>query len=411
MESLKYKGVRDLVPPDMEKFRFIERTFSDSCKKWGYEEVRTPTLEYLYLFTSAGTLTPAKLNKVYSFLDWDGWSGERVVLRPDGTIPVARLFIENMSNKKTAKLFYVTNVFSFETTKKQNREKWQCGIEYLGGNKNISDVEIVILTNEVLNKLGLTDIRMQLSHAGMMKALFKQMKLDAQEEEILMYQLKDGNWDKLNKFRKDDFFVDNILSLLLNTKGAKSGFLENIRSLPGISTEMVSAIDDFIAVTKVLDKQCVQYQIDITTEGDFEYYTGMYFKIFYKDRIVGAGGRYDGLIPLLGGSEITSSGSAIYVDQIMKFIPPIEDKIIGGVSISLSDYSPNSIKYGVDLIKNLHRHGRVAEFCSEERKNIFKWKIDINSKIPHFVLTDRSSKLKLRTSSLKEVIQVIKEGR
>jgi histidyl-tRNA synthetase len=70
--------MRDLFPSDMEKFRLITEIFRESCNKWGYEEVRTPTLEHLHLFTQAGTLTPGMLNKVYSFLDWDGWDGERL---------------------------------------------------------------------------------------------------------------------------------------------------------------------------------------------------------------------------------------------------------------------------------------------------------------------------------------------
>jgi len=81
MRVQKCKGTRDLSPEEMVRFRLIEGVFRDCCFKWGYREVRTPTIEYLHLFTSAGTLTPGMLGKVYSFLDWDGWSGERVVLR------------------------------------------------------------------------------------------------------------------------------------------------------------------------------------------------------------------------------------------------------------------------------------------------------------------------------------------
>ena len=99
MISQRCKGARDMLPDDTERFRHIEDAFRSSCLNWGYQEVKTPTLDYLHLFTTAGTLTPSMLNKVYSFLDWDGWSGERVVLRPDGTIPVARLYIENSSQQ------------------------------------------------------------------------------------------------------------------------------------------------------------------------------------------------------------------------------------------------------------------------------------------------------------------------
>ena len=123
MSAQRCKGTRDLSPDEMRGFRLIEGVFRDGCLKWGYEEVKTPTLEYLHLFTSTGTLTPSRLHKVYSFLDWDGWSGERVVLRPDGTIPIARLYIDTMAERELAKLFYVTNVFSFEETGEEARER------------------------------------------------------------------------------------------------------------------------------------------------------------------------------------------------------------------------------------------------------------------------------------------------
>src|SRR5216684_4571101 len=105
-ESMRSNGMRDILPADMERFRRIELTFRDVCLGWGYEEVRTPTIEHLYLFTSAGTLSPQMLDRVYSFLDWDGWSGERVGLRPDSTIAVARLYHEQLRDQGAAKLFY-----------------------------------------------------------------------------------------------------------------------------------------------------------------------------------------------------------------------------------------------------------------------------------------------------------------
>src|SRR3972149_3012736 len=110
MKIQRCKGTRDLSPEEMGVFCNIESTFRGCCLNWGYKEVRTPTIEYLHLFTSAGMLTPDMLGRVYSFLDWDGWSGERVVLRPDGTIPVARLYIDSMQDKGLARLFYVANI-------------------------------------------------------------------------------------------------------------------------------------------------------------------------------------------------------------------------------------------------------------------------------------------------------------
>src|SRR5918998_6446704 len=112
LASLRTRGMRDLLPAQMAGYRRVERAFLDVMHAWGYQEVRTPTLEHLHLFTSAGTLSPQLLERVYSFLDWDGWSGERVVLRPDATIPVTRVYGERMAGS-IAKLCYVTNIFRF----------------------------------------------------------------------------------------------------------------------------------------------------------------------------------------------------------------------------------------------------------------------------------------------------------
>src|SRR4030043_1131134 len=177
MTSQKCKGARDLLPKDMGAFRRIEDVFRKSCLSWGYQEVRTPTLEYLPPFPAAGTLTPNMLSKVYSFLDWDGWSGERVVLRPDGTIPVARLYIENLPQNEIARLFYITNVFAFEETGKENRERWQCGVELIGSDKPASDIELMLLAVETVRQLGISDVQIQLSHAGVLKALLADLKM------------------------------------------------------------------------------------------------------------------------------------------------------------------------------------------------------------------------------------------
>ncbi len=169
--------MRDLFPEDMAKFRLISELFRDACLKWGYEEVRTPTLEYLHLFTSAGTLTPGMLGKVYSFLDWDGWSGERVVLRPDATIPVARLYSESMADIELAKLFYIVNTFIFEAEGKKNRERWQLGAELIGMGSPMADVELISLSMEILKRLGFDKVGLKLSHAGLTRGILQKLGL------------------------------------------------------------------------------------------------------------------------------------------------------------------------------------------------------------------------------------------
>ena len=333
-ESQRAKGARDLLPEDMQNFRTIERAFIETCSKWGYKEVRTPTLEYLHLFTSAGTLTPAMLNKVYSFLDWDGWSGERVVLRPDGTIPVARLYMENMSREKDARLFYVANMFSFESTGKENREKWQCGVECIGHNEPSADVEMIALALEVLHKNGLDNLKIKLSHAGIVKALLSSLTVDKDEYEKVLDQVNHGNWQYLSGLKNLSQETRTLLSMLLNIKGKTTGYLENIKSLPRVSGKLKKSIDNLAGITSLLDEAEFPYRIDIAATQNFEYYTGLNFQILHKNTTVVSGGRYDDLLPLMGAGNVPACGFALYTDQVMKYVAAVKKAAKGQKSES-----------------------------------------------------------------------------
>ena len=230
MKDQKCKGMQDLLPGDMSRFRRIEDTFRACCRNWGYQEVRTPTLEYLYLFTATGTLTPGMLSRVYSFLDWDGWSGERVVLRPDGTIPVARLYIDNLGGQELARLFYVTNIFAFEGTGKKNRERWQCGAEFFGGAKFAPDVETILLAEEIVRKLCIRDVKLQLSHAGVVRALLKEFKLSPAEEARITDRILDADWDGLARAKSINPEMERLMAALLGLKGKSSSFLRNVKA-------------------------------------------------------------------------------------------------------------------------------------------------------------------------------------
>ena len=164
------RGMRDLLPPGMRAFRRVEDAFRGATARWGYEEVRTPTIETYSLFTSADGLTPAMLSRVYTFLDWDGWSGDRVVLRPDSTIPVARLANEAALGMP-ARMCYVQNVFRFSAT--GDREDWQIGIEYLGAPGALADLEVVAVACETLDTLGMRPT-VRLGHVGVTRALAQQ---------------------------------------------------------------------------------------------------------------------------------------------------------------------------------------------------------------------------------------------
>ena len=412
MRVQRCKGTRDISPEEMRKFRLIEGVFRDCCLRWGYEEVRTPTLEYLDLFTSTGTLTPSMLGKVYSFLDWDGWSGERVVLRPDSTIPVARLYIDSMEEKKIAKLFYVTNVFIFEATGKKTRERWQCGAELIGVSSPTADVELITLALEVLKNLKLEGVDLRLSHIGLIRALLQKLGLSQEQQTKTFDQILDGDIEALARIKPANSELERALTLLLDLPGKSPGFLKNLQALFSQNLpELKPHIDNFINIADLLETLGCKYQIDIASARGFEYYTGVVFQFLRDEERVGGGGRYDALIPLMGGGSIPASGFALYLDRLMNLV---KSEPLSSLPRILVRAEPNEVKAlpeGFRVANSLRKAGYVAELDLGGRELAdFRWILDIREG-PLFVLTDQVNQRRIEIKTANEVLAVLQGER
>ena len=400
------KGCSDLPPEAMARFRLIEGVFRDCCLKWGYQEVKTPTLEYLHLFTATGTLTPDMLGRVYSFLDWDGWSGERVVLRPDGTIPIARLYIDSLKERGLARLFYVVNTFIFEETGTKARERWQCGAELIGGSSVIANVELISLALEVLERLGFRDVEVRLCHAGLIRALLARLELSPGEQERLFDQLLDGDVAVLARLKADKPELVKTLALLLEMKGKSSGFLKNIVALLGReAAEFDSPLADFMATTDLLEVLGTNYQIDLASGRGFEYYTGVIFHLFIGDENVGGGGRYDALIPLMGGPDTPAAGFALYLDRLMNLVgPEAPAKSQPGKRVLILA-KPETVREAFAIARQLRDAGYVACFSLDGgQTGDYGWTIDVRDKEAGFILTDLASNKMFKVQTTDEVL-------
>jgi histidyl-tRNA synthetase len=400
--------MRDLLPPDMARFRLIEDSFRHGCAAYGYEEVKPPTIEYLQLFTALGTLTPGMVGRVYSFLDWDGWTGERVVLRPDSTIPVARLYVENLSPSVPCRLFYVTNSFVFDETGSKQRERWQCGAEFIGGAAVVADVEMILLANDVIARLGLDGIRFQICHAGLLKALIAELDLEATARQRLVESVLDGDWRGLREAVAHAARSKPYLSPLLELKGDSSGYLRNVSALASQARdEFREALEEFIEVASVLDDLECRYEIDITAVRSFEYYTGMCYQLVSADgEKIGGGGRYDDLIPLLGGPDTTACGFALYIDQLISLLATTP-RTIEGVAVVCDDVSPRSLRRTLAAARTVRVSGgravvgirRGPDFTSP-----FRWILRIDPTSGENVLLSDRVTMEESSCSLDEAI-------
>jgi histidyl-tRNA synthetase len=319
--SQRSRGMRDLLPDEMDRLRAVEDAFASVCRAWGYREIRTPVIEPLHLFTSAGTLSPRTLDRVYSFLDWDGWSGERVVLRPDSTIPAARLYAERLDGGRVAKLFYSQNVFRF-TDDGSSREEWQCGVELIGDTGARGDVELVLLALDALRPLRLPDVTVRLSHAGIVRAVLAAAGMTAEEQSAAYDRLLDGDMSVVDDVEARLPRLNAPLRMLFEIEGAGSGYIANLRGpLTGAIPALAPALDELGFVVAALEARGASPLIKAVLARSFEYYSGLVMRFEIDGRRVVTGGRYDELIGLVGGRRVPASGFALYVSPLIEMLP------------------------------------------------------------------------------------------
>lgn len=306
--GLRSHGMRDLGPEEMARFRHVERVFLESTAARGYQEIRTPTIEPLHLYTAAGTLSPQALDRVYSFLDWDGWSGERVVLRPDATVAVARWYGEHAAAGER-RVAYVQPVYRFAA--EGDRELWQCGVELFGAPAPAADAELLLLARDFLGALGLRELTCELAHAGLVRAAFAAAGLPVAAQLEAYDRMLEGDASVTARLAAAHPEGAAALRLLSDVDGTSVGYVGNLRAamLPTVPAA-ARALDELEAAARALDGAGVLYRVRAGTARSFEYYSGVTFRLAAGGRECVSGGRYDGLAETIGGLPAPGSGWA-----------------------------------------------------------------------------------------------------
>jgi histidyl-tRNA synthetase len=167
------------------------------------------------------------------------------------------------------------------------------------------------------------------------------------------------------------------------------------------------AIDDLVSMSELLEALGVNYQIDLASVRGFEYYTGAIFQLFRGDNKIGGGGRYDALIPLMGGRDTPASGVALYLDRLMELVRPeaLAKAEAPGVLVRAK---PEAAKEGFSLVARLHEAGYRAEFNLGGQSGAdFNWTLDVRNKAPEFILTNKA-KRKFEAKTFKDILKLLK---
>ncbi len=345
--------MRDLMPADMRAFRRVEDAFRAAASRWGYEEIRTPTIENYSLFTVAGALTPQMLSRVYTFLDWDGWSGERVVLRPDSTIPVARAAAQ-AGIEFPARLFYVQNVFRFSDT--ADREDWQLGIEYLGAPAPVGDLEVAAIACETLDGLGLQP-EVRIAHIGIARAVIAALGANGVAAAELSAGVASQGLAALRDAAAGHGGLSAFIDVALHPGGV--ALLDNLEALAASSlSDAVTAVRELRSIAAALAGAGRTVTIDLGLPRDFEYYTGVVFEFVSGGHSWGGGGRYR---PAGPGTPESACGLGLDAALLAAHIsattrPPMVVSIVPATEADMAR--------AVSVARALHRSGVAAALAT-----------------------------------------------
>jgi histidyl-tRNA synthetase len=344
------RGMRDLLPDDMRAFRRVEDAFRAAASRWGYEEIRTPTIENYSLFTAAGALTPQMLSRVYSFLDWDGWSGERVVLRPDSTIPVARAASEG-SVPLPARVCYVQNVFRFHES--EDREEWQCGLEYLGAPPSLGDLEVAAVGCETLEALGLRPT-VRVGHVGVSRAIANAVAAHEDERRALLDRVTE---EGLGGMRREAARIPGLGAFVEAAlqPAASPTLVANLKGLAvGVLPAAVGALEETEGVAGALAESGRAVVVDFGMPRDFEYYTGVVFEFHAGGAGWGSGGRYT---PAGTDAPATACGLGLSLDRLARHVRSSTRR---RTSVAVIPESPDQMARAIAAARALHRGGIAA---------------------------------------------------
>ena len=372
MKLQKPKGTQDILPQESVKWQYVEEFARKTFKKYHYAEIRTPLFEhYEVISRSVGDTTDIVTKEMYDFYD----KGDRhITLRPEGTAPVVRSYVENKlfapEVQKPVKLYYMGSMFRYERPQAGRlREFHQIGVECFGSNNPATDVETIAMAAQFFNEIGIQGVTLQLNSLGNAesRAAYRQALID------YLTPLKDS-LSKDSQRRLEE----NPLRVLDSKEKEDKLAVENAPSILDYLDE--ESQTHFQAVRSMLEALGIPYVINTNMVRGLDYYNHTIFEftadVAGNELTICAGGRYDSLVAYFGGPETAGFGFGMGVERLLLVLEkqgvalPLEDSLDVYVAV-LGDGANNK---ALEIVQALRKQGFIAErdYLNRKLKAQFK---------------------------------------
>lgn len=359
MRLQKPKGTQDILPLEAARWQYVENLARETFKKYNYGEIRTPMFEhYEVISRSVGDTTDIVTKEMYDFYD----KGDRhITLRPEGTAPVVRSFVENKlfapEVQKPVKLYYIGSMFRYERPQAGRlREFHQIGVECFGSKNPATDVETIAMAYQLFGDLGIQDVTLHLNTLGSpeSRAAYRQALID------YLTPLKE-TLSKDSQRRLDE----NPLRVLDSKEKEDKVAVENAPSILDYLDEESQA--HFDAVRGMLETLGIPYVIDTNMVRGLDYYNHTIFEFITKvdkaELTICAGGRYDGLVEYFGGPETPGFGFGLGLERLLLILEKqgIELPVDSQMDVYIVVLGEGANSKALELVQALRQQGLTAE--------------------------------------------------
>ena len=301
------KGTKDILPSEVYKWHYIENLMRKLAATYGCRELRTPIFEHTELFKrGVGETTDIVQKEMYTFEDRGGRS---ITLKPEGTAPAVRAFIENSlyGDAQPTKMFYFIPAFRYEKMQKGRlREHHQFGVEVFGSKDSSVDAELISMVMEVYRHFGIENLELHINSIGCPNCRKKyndalRAFLESRKDELCSTCLT--RLEK-NPLRILDCKVDTCKEI--------------VKEAPIILDFICDECKDHFEKLKAyLTAMNINYIVDPMVVRGLDYYTKTIFEVMDNGFTLCGGGRYDGLINEIGGQQIPAVGFGMGLERLL----------------------------------------------------------------------------------------------